>query len=96
MHSCSLVLTCRMQPTRLEVLGFLSGLGLNMSSDITLFSVKRMEGATYEYSAKRFSATSGPGSAPGLSTGSMLVNSSLKLETSVGEAMRGTKGAGMF
>ena len=43
-----------MQPTRLEVLGFLSGLGRNMSSDMTLFSVKRMDGATYEYSAKRF------------------------------------------
>jgi hypothetical protein len=88
-----------MHPTRFEVLGFLSGFGLNISSDITLFSAKRIEGATKEYSAKTSADTSTPpmvGAMPGESTGSMFVNSSLKFETSVGETILGMNGAGMF
>ncbi len=111
--------TWNMHPTRLDVLGFLSGFGRNISSDITLFSAKRMDGATKEYSAKTVSRSRGgcgccgclseaafaagccwgggaTGALAGTSIGSMLVNSSLKLETSVGEAILGMNGAGMF
>ena len=89
-------LTLSMHPTKLDVVGFLFGLGLNSSSGRTALSLlfrKRMEGPVNEYPLNASKAT---GTSAGESTGGISVNSTEKLLTSRLLVMLGTKGAGML